>query len=70
MRCSKNATISEGPDTADSAIDPFRTHLKNDFWPKILFLRWILLAFCSRLQYGLDPIFPAAFYGQFSFAAM
>jgi len=29
MRCSKNATISKGPNRADSAIDPFRTHLKN-----------------------------------------
>ena len=35
MRCSKNATISKGPDRADSAIDPFRTHLKNVFWPNI-----------------------------------
>jgi len=29
MRCSKNATISEGPDKVGPAIDPFRTHLKN-----------------------------------------
>jgi hypothetical protein len=29
MRCSENATISNGPDTADSVIDPFRIHLKN-----------------------------------------
>jgi hypothetical protein len=29
MRYSENATISNGPDTADSVIDPFRIHLKN-----------------------------------------